>query len=1462
MLYIFHVDTGTTITFDIKLALQSVSQLMEAIERDCGVVAAHQVLLMSGGECLEPTARVCSYSAGTDTNPIYLFSKAAIESSLPPTPSIDYGSDVDLQTQIDASLAMPATYQTVCARAHLAQQCCGLAREQTKICERLVHDQHLQQQGWAAVVANLEDITQMFQSRAEQFQQAFVLYLAERQQHMELLDNFSADLGTLAKIPILPALRAQAEGLLSLDDQPSHSSESASEDSGEVLSLLRWISAKDNQSSLEQVADQCSRGLEQFDERLMQALKAEVNTAIDNANKQEMKEIKGLGERLFALEQLMVQTKRLVHEQGELAQGFLQNQNRATNLGDASVLPDLCTSHRRQLVVMLQNHNQLRDIRRRCTKAKEELSVNIYQRLKWIMYVENKMVEVGNKLIIYHESLKRLRRHLEVLQQIHLAPQMYISAVVEVVRRRTFSQAFLVWASNLACQLLTVHSEELARRREFQSKFDGHFLNTLFPGLEDTPPPFATQAPSVFDNELPKLTVDDMESLRSQLPDLALAISTPNLNSITQFFLSKSFTEGSTDDNKEKDATSASTDIPAKEQDRARVPMLSDRGGFESETDTEEFEKIGQAGVDATKPSVFDGAKQKRQKQLEVGASRSVSPASSTSTNVSPLNSKVADLTTRSSTSSEPGSFQFPSLSVASERPAQLSPLTECVENGAADSSVCLLRSGASGLSNYRDVLPLEEQHSLSPNPPSLTRSSVMCDGQHQHQHPLSGSGGSSPSVGVGATDFMGTEFYMDESLPSSLSEHPADGQHQAIVSLLQENLGNTREEVERLRSILKTMKAVVREELTSVRNELAILRDQSNDGKSLTEMTERVRVALSLYSQDCDSRLQEREQELTIEHEFKMADIKKLMQNHEEEICTLKRNLLEKETELAEHERLVATMRQKLEDEQMEKRNLQSRLHQQLEDYSRILEQTRLDKEEAVKKTNDERFLEITSLTNSLAQCQKRIQELEENLATAHSDQERIVKETTDKFQMEYKTELETIRSRFKLMAASTMERSPSDSSLEKIERTDVIELVNHEAILAQAKEDMKVESAMALRTAIEKERADCMAKLDNELRLAKEVVEEKNREIDLYRVRTAALMEQGKHYKNTIDRLIEEFEFKSDIQQILKEKMKNLETDKARLESEESAERTVLEQNENIVYPIEAAACKDPSYDRLTASQVGLQEVFKDVDTDKYDVEVSESKKVRLEAGDDDLTRLSRRLESLENDNKRLSCELKTIRASKVVAEAKVETLRTDKIRLEIELLNERTKSIFGVESMPTESRDKEMNASVAIVTDLTSSRDQATSPEPSRRPSSKSASTLIRLHPSFPAYINKKVAEKMDKMVQQGIASVTSCNAGDVVLVFWDAVHGNYAVYQESSTLYFLHSDYVGALDIEMNPNSSRRCVLAEVIDKEYCHARKENRYHVPRGTKFYRVRAKPRDGRALIDETGSMSKSQLP
>ena len=49
---------------------------------------------------------------------------------------------------------------------------------------------------------------------------------------------------------------------------------------------------------------------------------------------------------------------------------------------------------------------------------------------------------------------------------------------------------------------------------------------------------------------------------------------------------------------------------------------------------------------------------------------------------------------------------------------------------------------------------------------------------------------------------------------------------------------------------------------------------------------------------------------------------------------------------------------------------------------------------------------------------------------------------------------------------------------------------------------------------------------------------------------------------------------------------------------------------------------------------------------------------------------------------------------------------------------------------------------------------------------------------------------------------------------------------------------------------------RYTSAEVVDKEYCQAKKsENRFRVPQGTKFYRVRCKP----ATIKDKDIMTKS---
>lgn len=47
------------------------------------------MLLISGGDSLDPNKRVCSYSAGTDTNPIFLFSRAVIDCVSAPPPHIE-----------------------------------------------------------------------------------------------------------------------------------------------------------------------------------------------------------------------------------------------------------------------------------------------------------------------------------------------------------------------------------------------------------------------------------------------------------------------------------------------------------------------------------------------------------------------------------------------------------------------------------------------------------------------------------------------------------------------------------------------------------------------------------------------------------------------------------------------------------------------------------------------------------------------------------------------------------------------------------------------------------------------------------------------------------------------------------------------------------------------------------------------------------------------------------------------------------------------------------------------------------------------------------------------------------------------------------------------------------------------------------------------------------------------------
>ncbi|CAB0034544.1 unnamed protein product [Trichogramma brassicae] len=1227
--------------------MDAVLELKEAIERECTIPVSDQVLLMSGGECLDPSTRVCTYSAGTDTNPIFLFSKGIIAKDTPPVPKIDTGfatdedlrielatieinreSYTDLQNQLDELVDAPPTFSTLVSRAQLSQQYLSLAKDQARICERLVHEQHQQQQGWFACIANLEDIYDSFQGRIKDFEHNFTGYLEARSRHLNLVGCFTEDIPILRKIPILPALKGYALGDfgISPDDEPrqlqiengnqqqqqqQQQQEQQQEDGNMIvgtnersINLCEWISTKDTRTTLEEACESYSRGIELYDENTLEQLKIDVSfvvctqkyrvhthreclhahTNINNlllpAAKSEMKEIKGLGERLYMLEQLMVQVRQLVAEQNDLAQSFQANMKRVSNLNDDSVLPDLSESHRKQLLVMQKNHNQLRDIRRRCTKAKEELSASLHRRLKWVVDLECKLSAVDSNLLMNGEQTKRMRRQLDILYQIHTSPEMYLMAVCEVVRRRTFSQAFLLWARQLSDQLRSVHNEEVERRNTFMVRFGTHFLTPLFPGLEDIPPPFATVAPPVFDTNLPKLTAEDIELLKKLVPDLADSVATPDLNSITQFFLTKSLSDSNSDVNKE--SNSMPVDPPPKDQETIKPALVGDRGEFGSETDTDEFEKIGQAALDSKLTSYESSAKHPTQQQfyinhLEVGGTLSTS---STSTNVSPLNR---------STSSSSELLHFPSLS--DKQP--LSPLTECAE-------------------------------AVSPTPltvnPSVAAVATCSDGQQQKKpRRQSGSDGSSPLVGNApalgsANDFLATDFYMDESLPSSLSEHPTDSQHQAIVSMLQECVAKSREENERLRNLVRNMKSITSDSLLNLRGELNILREHTiSERTAASEIVDKVGQMVNIHMES----LRQREQEMTVDHELEMADLKKLLLQKDEELQGMKRALMEKEQEVQEQERLARTIMKKYEAELQqvnEFRNVYGQMKERLE-------HAQVEKENSLKELSEEALLKTNRLESDLEQCQKRIRELEAKAATSEMEHQKAFKDELEKIQLNYKAQLDTIRSRFKLMTASAMERSPSDSSLEKIERVDVIELVNHETILAQTKKDFELEKEEAIKKAVQEERTT----LTRDLRMANEIISQHERDLLIYRQRESVLLEECKHHKDALQQRLDQAE----------NVIRSLESDKANLKVTCTTNRDEIEQKNNLVEQLKAKQeelKRELDEERLKMSQGNDDLVTSKSSSDKSDIQVSESKKVRLE---EDLNSLSVR----ESDNRHRS-------------------------------------------------------------------------------------------------------------------------------------------------------------------------------------------------------------------------------
>lgn len=1360
MLYVFLVDTGTMIQLDMNLALEKVSYLKGVIARSCRIPPDKQVLLISGGDSLEPEERVCKYAAGTDTNPIFLFSMVSIESPAPPEMPVDsdYGtsggsgsgssSESELNDKVTASLQLEDAQSTVAIRATLAQEYVKASSEQTRVCELLIHDQHLQHQGWSAVVANLEDLSGDLRKNAERLESSYRAYLDERDDLKELIDTFDEDIAVLHQIPVFPAL-LKASTTDSMVGSVIHHDSSSND---EQITLLEWINTRGSSQSLEQVADSCYRALQQMDSNLLEELKAKVSSAVDASQNSQMKEVRGLGDRLSGLEQLLIEAKRLVKEQSELAAAFVQNQQRAYGLKDASILPDLCASHRQQLMVMKRNHSQVVSISTRCAKAKHELSANLHHRMKWVVFIQNQMGEVGQLIVMHAEELKRLRRKLDVIEQIHLAPSMYMATAVEVVRRRAFAEHYLLRTCSLADKFRQVHGEEVQLRANFQAKLRKHFLSKMFPGMEDVPPSFATDRPDEFDNKLPAIHLSDVEVLRTKFPDLAKSLSVPEENALSNL-LARSFNQTLTPEDGETlyslqnmpqkihihTGDIGSMSVMNKLIAETRKPRVAASNLSDSETDQG-------GGLDRMRRSANGKKRKKSGDQVKLSQS----------------------LTSESSKSNMPRnqSTGF------------------CVEADPSSSSADPSSSSAGNTTGNNSVAP----------------SSSSGDGSNSRQWQET------------STSCKLLTFEEKASLLAKLNE--------------------TEAKLNRFQNGAKTSQNL--ETLADLKAQLSVLRDTVvKDGAAFREFAQRVK-------EEVFEKLKSVHEVSNRRLSLAVVDVEERVRKQSESDLDRVRDKLELEMQkLEDCHREIDIYRGQLEQANREIDKLKADLIDDRDTLklgmAKIKEANECDKAEIVKKLTLEHEIELDALREELensekvAKCEDEVRRLREALQQKERDVEALRRKTRlleNSQEEKFHGEKDKI---VQILEAGFAQREKL--AVEKCEE-GLLEKCKQDLLALEREMEMKREKALEeLESKIKSQYEEQLASVKQELEQEMENVRRQQQQVTeaalsverekLQAEKEAALKLQ--HQQMTI-------QAKRDLD-ALRGRFKMMQTAGAleRSPSASESELPVESPRQDMIDNIRSALVQE--YDvnlRVEKSKWERQMMQMKEEHEQALVEIMSREKIREtaehqvlfnEALKKAMDERDKQLDQVKQANRELEDKLDCLNLN--------DSQQADLVGQLAELSRRNTQ----LDDELQEARQKLEQAMASSVMALGSAgQDQ----------------DVMRLQKEN-AQLKEQLTKSMMALVSSGKVSVTSVDRGDIVMVVWNEDHHNFCVYTEANSglpLHFLHTESMQTLGLSCPPaDNAKRYTTGEVMDKEYCQAKKpENRFKVPQGTKFYRVRCK--------------------
>lgn len=1595
-LYVFQVNNGSTLTFDTDLAVQTVMELKHAIQTKYKISTQHQVLVVNGGECMATERRVCSYSAGTETNPIFLFNKEMILCDRDPTiPKTTFSIESEIQVKVEESLLMPAVFHTVASRTQLALEMFEVANKLCSFCERLVHDEHLQHQGWAAIMANLDDCTLSYQKLLLKFNSAYSTYQHDLEEIKVKLTKLGTAVSVMARIPLLECLtrhsyresmerssstpekgseeekstdsvRCAAEAPLKtssglqvagsshcepgltaalLDDDNKEDNE---EDGAPELSntpsfnvtLLDWINVQDRPNDVESVVRKCFDSINRLDPRIIQPFLADCRDTISKLDNQNMKAIKGLEDRLYALDQMIASCKKLVNEQKELAQGFLANQKRAENLKDTSVLPDLCLSHTNQLMIMLNNHRKLLDIKKKCTTAKQELANNLQVRLKWCCYVMLHADQDGEKLQALLRLLTELLDRVRVVEALSTVPQMYCLAVVEVVRRKMFMRHYREWAHALVKDGKRLYEAEKFKRESFGKLFKKSFLqNRLFRGLDSWPPTsFCTRKPRRFDDELPDISLDDLQYLKSC--------------------------------------------CPLEVQPFLMVPTMCDFEPLNHHVET--LHQLVQAAqsVDEMSQTITDLLTEQKASCTQISHRSSV---------VTPQSESVRGSLTRLSSKSPPSL----SLQGSSSQPVPVPAALEDLSPDSIDAQTFDFET--IGHPNMDPVLQQGslDLDSLAESPESDFMSAVnefVIEGTLISPNPISDP--TSPEMMVeslyssviNAIDIkrlQDTSTLERESVRINALRQVVE-RYRGAAEESQSSLSNMKQELHRLRSLVLeeqqdfglVLRSVTSEVLQMCQNQQLLVKEQQQS--ELQNIRQGLESQIQTLSEE-----NQVNQNIVKDVQRAMLELEGLMERKEKELTQLEhekerwiqtessqleriRTLEETSVHQAEEIRKMSESREGLSTqlenlhfeiergEQKIRQELEGSAQSRLKELEDRLQRQHLEELEALRKEKQEVLTQVSADNAAMLREAAEVHAAALREKDGHvKDSEARVSELVElrcKLEMELalkESETEELKVLQEEARMQHVEALKSEVEAEtKVLREELMEVMKqlqakneeYEVDLAELRSLMRIEKDHCISELVDRHDEEMLllrnklALLQQEAQGAERRHEEEQRKLrEESERRENALIQE----KETQQRVFQEQEeqlrsvisnLQAENQPLTKKEVPEGDAEKvtppqALTESEQQreTERRLLDkitQLENELHeirsarsdeglPLRAESRSDPGaplsldsalQERLQQERDSLQTQIELLEKRKNEEIQNLKTSLIAEQQTNFNTVLTREKLKKEQIIHELTEKLRKVTQQQEKDKALIETLSEDrasvmqeKKHLEEELNRMRStalvsSSFFSPQASAAEPSDAGASTPAAAAvgralaplhgacsSELTEG-DRLASVVPLRddeNVDSAVEASMVTVHDAMMSEEKQRIIllertlhmkEEENKrlsqrLMSQSMSSVSSRHSdkiairdfqvGDLVLIILDERHDNYVLFTVGPTLYFLHSESLTALDLKPASGMSRRpWVLGKVMEKEYCQAKKaQNRFKVPLGTKFYRVKAVP-------------------